>query len=132
MRVRRGGRGVGIMLSLAVVVVYYLVSLLGESMARTGALSAVVGQWMATALILLLSLILLRFDRMPRFEWASRFSRKKQTDFKHPRAAQEHTLGAGGSGFPSLLDTSLFRTLSMSFLAGLRRFGFDFHHLHTL
>jgi lipopolysaccharide export system permease protein len=29
-----------------------------------------------------------------------------------------HTLGAGRSGFPSLLDTSLFRTLTTSFLVG--------------
>ncbi len=119
MRVRRGGRGVGILLSLAVVLVYYLISLLGESMARTNAVSAIVGEWMATAVILLFSLILLRFDRKPRFEWARRLFRKKQSETgRRPLAIQEHTLGAGRSGFPSLLDTSLFRTLSMSFLVG--------------
>ncbi|MBC8031768.1 MAG: LptF/LptG family permease [Pyrinomonadaceae bacterium] len=117
-RVRRGGRGLGILLSLAVVVVYYLVSLLGESLARTGTLSAIVGEWMATAVILLLSLMLLRFDSRPRFEWAKRLSREKQAGVRKPRAVQEHTLGAGRSGFPSLLDTSLFRTLWMSFLVG--------------
>jgi len=119
MRVRRGGRGVGILLSLAVVVIYYLVSLLGESLARTNAASAIVGQWMATALMLLFSLILLRFKGMPRLEWVRRLFRKKQPDSDgRPHAIQEHTLGAGRSGFPSLLDTSLFRTLSMSFLVG--------------
>lgn len=119
MRVRRGGRGVGILLSLAVVVVYYLVSLLGESLTRTNAVSAIVGEWMATAVILFFSLILLRFDSMPRFGWARRLFRKKQSQTdSHPRAIQEHTLGAARSGFPSLLDTSLFRTLSMSFLVG--------------
>ena len=33
-------------------------------------------------------------------------------------ADQQHILGAGRSGFPSLLDTSLFQTLSSSFLVG--------------
>lgn len=116
MRVRRGGRGVGILLSLTVVVVYYLVSLLGESMARTGTLSAVVGQWMATGVMLLLSLLLLSFDSIPRLNLAKRFFRSKQSSTRTAPAAQEHTLGTGRSGFPSLLDTSLFQTLSMSFL----------------
>ncbi len=116
MRVRRGGRGIGILLSLAVVVIYYLVSLLGESMARTGTVSAIVGQWMATAVMLLLSLLLLSFDSIPRLDLAKRFLRSKQSESKSTVSAQEHTLGAGRSGFPSLLDTSLFQTLSMSFL----------------
>jgi len=116
-RVRRGGRGVGILLSLAVVVVYYLVSLLGESLARTGALSAIVGQWMATAVMLLLSLALLSFDSIPRLDLARRFLRPKSVEPGSTSVAQEHTVGAGRSGFPSLLDTSLFQTLSTSFLA---------------
>lgn len=116
MRVRRGGRGVGILLSLAVVVVYYLISLLGESLARTGAVSAIVGEWMATALILLLSLILLRFDRMPRFRWIRRDAPEKAAEIRTSRPTPQHTLGAGRSGFPSLLDTSLFSTLSSSFI----------------
>jgi LPS export ABC transporter permease LptG/LPS export ABC transporter permease LptF len=117
MRVRRGGRAVGILLSLAVVVVYYLVSLLGESLARTGTLSAVVGEWMATALILLLSLILLRFDRMPRFHRTRSVSQEKVTEVARARSSlPQQTLGAGRSGFPSLLDTNLFSTLSTSFV----------------
>src|SRR5262245_27339164 len=34
LRVRRGGKSIGVLLSLMVVVIYYLISLLGESMAR--------------------------------------------------------------------------------------------------
>ncbi|HWN12008.1 MAG TPA: LptF/LptG family permease [Pyrinomonadaceae bacterium] len=115
MRVRRGGRGIGILLSLAVVVIYYLVSLLGESLARTGTVSAIVGQWMATAVMLLLSFLLLSFDSIPRLDLARRFLRPKQSESKPTVSAPEHTLGAGRSGFPSLLDTSLFQTLSASF-----------------
>ena len=121
MRVRRGGRGAGILLSLAVVIVYYLIMLLGESLARTNTVSAIVGEWMATGTILLLSLILLRFNSIPRLAWARRFRRKRQNRHeadKHKTKAPEPTMGAGRSGFPSLLDASLFRTLTISFLLG--------------
>jgi LPS export ABC transporter permease LptF/LPS export ABC transporter permease LptG len=121
MRVRRGGRGAGILLSLTVVIVYYLITLLGESLARTNTVSAIVGEWMATGIILLLSLILLRFNSIPRLAWAKRLRKRRQSDredVEHKLKAPEHTVGVGRSGFPSLLDASLFRTLSISFLLG--------------
>jgi lipopolysaccharide export system permease protein len=121
MRVRRGGRGAGILLSLAVVIVYYLLTLLGESLARTNTVSAIVGEWMATGTILLLSLILLRFNTIPGLAWAKRLRKKRQTDREaneQKTKAAESTVGAGRSGFPSLLDASLFRTLTISFLLG--------------
>ncbi|MDQ2937801.1 MAG: LptF/LptG family permease [Acidobacteriota bacterium] len=119
LRVRRGGRGAGVLLSLVVVILYYLISLLGESLAATSTVPAIVGEWMATAVILLLSLILLLFTGVPRLGWARRVFRKVRRDAGEYRApVPEHTLGAGRSGFPSLLDTSLFRTLGISFLLG--------------
>ncbi len=119
LRVRRGGRGAGILLSLAVVIIYYLVSLLGESLARANNLSAITGEWLATAVMLLLSLILLGFNGIPGLAVAKRLLKKVQTDAGRYRSAvPEHTMGAGRSGFPSLLDTSLFRTLTVSFLLG--------------
>jgi LPS export ABC transporter permease LptF/LPS export ABC transporter permease LptG len=119
MRVRRGGRGAGILLSLSVVIVYYLITLLGESLARTDTVSAITGEWMATGVILLLSLMLLRFNSIPRLTLAKRLLKKGRAQTEASRtAAQEHTVGAGRSGFPSLLDTSLFRTLTGSFLVG--------------
>ncbi len=119
MRVKRGGRGAGILLSLAVVIVYYLVTLLGESLARTGTVSTIIGEWMATGVMLLLSLILLRFNAFPRLTFARRLVRKSSVVKKNQkRSGPEHTVGAGRSGFPSLLDTSLFRTLTTSFVIG--------------
>jgi LPS export ABC transporter permease LptF/LPS export ABC transporter permease LptG len=119
MRVRRGGRAAGILLSLTVVIVYYLVALLGESLARTNTVSAITGEWMATAGVLLLSLILLRPNTVPRLGWARRLLKKRRVvTGKSKPATPEHTVGAGRSGFPSLLDTSLFRTLSLSFVIG--------------
>ena len=118
MRVRRGGRGAGILLTLAVVIIYYLLSLLGESLATNNTVSAITGEWMATAVMILLSLILLRSDNiLPRLASAKKLLQPGQARHEEPKfATPEHTLGAGRSGFPSLLDTGLFRTLSMSFL----------------
>lgn len=119
MRVRRGGRGAGILLSLAVVVVYYLIALLGESLARTNTVSAIIGEWMATAAILLLSLVLFRFSNIPSLALAKKFRKKRPAHHEvdeHKTTVTEHTVGAGRSGFPSLLDATLFRTLTISFL----------------
>ena len=116
LRIRRGGRGAGVLLVLGVVILYYLVSLLGESLVRTNALPAYVGQWMATALIVVLSLLLARMNAGPKFHLLKRLANRAKTD-NAPQALKRksHTLGAGRSGFPSLLDTSLFQTLTASF-----------------
>jgi len=117
-RVRRGGRGAGILLSLAVVIIYYLISLFGESLSRTNSVPAI-GQWLATAIILGLSVMLLPFTRIPELNRMRRLLRsQKARGETRTKGTTEHTLGAGRSGFPSLLDTSLFRTLSISFLIG--------------
>jgi LPS export ABC transporter permease LptF/LPS export ABC transporter permease LptG len=116
-RVKRGGRGAGILLTLAVVIVYYLMSLLGESLARNNTLSSINGEWMATAAMLLFSLGLLAFNNTPKLNFARRLFKRKKIDHVHRRASvAEHTVGAGRSGFPSLLDTSLFNTLTTNFL----------------
>lgn len=119
MRVKRGGRGAGILLSLAVVIVYYLTSLLGESLARNNTVSTITGEWMATAFLLFLSLLLLSVETFPRIAFPKKLLKKKDAESKTRRVAvSEHTVGAGRSGFPSLLDTSVFRTLIMSFVVG--------------
>ncbi len=115
LRLRRGGRGAGVLLVLAVVVVYYLISLFGESIVRTNTVPAYVGQWLATAAILLFSLLVgrVRSLSMPR---NLKLSKKTATrDQQSVSQERLYTLGAGRSGFPSLLDTSLFQTLSASF-----------------
>lgn len=120
MRVRRGGRSIGVLLALLIVIVYYLISLLGESLARVGTISPLVGGWAATALLLLLSLVLLTINRIPLFSMSLRRGVKRRTA-EAPRAIPRgtiHTLGAARSGFPSLLDVGLFRTLTLSFLVG--------------
>ena len=120
MRVRRGGRSLGVLLALLIVIVYYLVSLLGESLARVGTIPPIVGGWAATALLLVLSLVLLTINRVHLFSFSFRRGQKPERAERRQDIATRavHTLGAARSGFPSLLDVGLFRTLSLSFLLG--------------
>lgn len=118
MRVRRGGRGAGVLLSISVVVIYYLTTLLGESLARNNTVSALTGEWMATGVMLLLSLTLLSFDSISKLHFGRKFVKRREVVDESTKSLPAHTLGAGRSGFPSLLDTSLFRTLTTSFVVG--------------
>ena len=118
MRVRRGGRGIGVLLALLVVIGYYMISLLGESLARAGTVSPLIGAWAATALMILLSFMLLTIKQFPAV--AGSFLRiikpRSTMQREATQSATSHTIGVGRSGFPSLLDIGLFRTLSLSFL----------------
>lgn len=58
-RVRRGGRGAGVALAFAVMLPYYLVTLAGEQLGRTGKLPPLVGGWLATALAAAFALALI-------------------------------------------------------------------------
>ncbi len=127
LRVRRGGRGAGVLLTISVVVVYYLTTLLGESIARNNAGHEVFGEWLASALILFFSLILLVFNRLPAINLKHKFRQitHREQVAQAARFAQ-HTVGAGRSGFPSLLDTSLFRTLTVTFVVAFVALVFIF------
>lgn len=59
LRYARGGRGFNAILSLLVLVCYYLVALFSEQLSRTGSVPAFVGSWIAPALALFVSLWLL-------------------------------------------------------------------------
>lgn len=117
-KVRRGGRGIGVLLALLIVIVYYLVSLLGESLSRAGTVSPVIGYWAATVLMLVLSFVLLAVNRIPVPSWSFSLLKKAEspTGPISTHSAALHTKGVGGFGFPSLLDMGLFRTLGVSFL----------------
>ncbi len=120
MRVRRGGRSIGILLSIVIFIVYYLVSLFSESLARAGTVSPVIGAWTATALIAIPTIILLRFSHIPLMRLPF-WQKREQTAELHKSKRQAlvvRTIGAGRSGFPSLLDIGVFRSLSLSFLLG--------------
>jgi len=117
LRVRRGGRSIGVLLTLLVVIVYYLISLLGESLARVGTVSPYVGPWLATALILIFSLLLLLLNRRPLSLSASWLKRGGGTTEKagEPRG-RRLLFGVATLRFPNLMDATLFRSLILSFV----------------
>lgn len=121
LRVRRGGKGIGVLLSIAIMIAYYLLFLLGESLSRVGSVKPVVGGWMATVVMLLLSTVLLTVNRRPLARIFTRVSKGpniKDAQANTPRRRLSF-LRVRHWGFPSLLDANLLRTLSSSFIVGL-------------
>src|SRR5260370_23838208 len=92
LRTRGGSLGFGVLLSLLVLIIYYLVTLGGDQMARAGSLPPIIGAWLATALTLALGIALLAF-------------RRRQIGFYFRRAGKEQTSTGSGehvfSGFVS-------------------------------
>jgi lipopolysaccharide export system permease protein len=87
----------------------------------------VFGEWLASAVILFLSLLLLVFNRLPAINLRNRLlGSGLRAGSAQSAAITDHTVGAGRSGFPSLLDTSLFRTLTGSFLTAFAALVFIF------
>jgi len=120
LRVRRGGRSTGIILSLVAVVVYYMISLLGESLARVGSVSPTIGPWLATAVTLGVTILLLIKNRFVGFS-LGRFGsgkEKKTEAVQKTGPSRAHAFGVGGWRLPNLMDATLLRTLALSFLVG--------------
>ena len=115
LRIRRGGKSVGVLLTIIVVIVYYLLSLLGESLARAGSISPYVGPWMATVFILALSLLFLFVNRVPFLSSAS-LSRASKGSVQAEKAAGIKHRGLSVLGFPNLMDATLLRSLALSFI----------------
>ncbi|HJP93771.1 MAG TPA: LptF/LptG family permease [Pyrinomonadaceae bacterium] len=116
LRVRRGGRSVGVLLSLLVVIIYYLISLLGESLSRVGTMSPYVGPWLATLFIFVFSLVFLFLDRIPFLSSGSLSSRGSKGSEKTSAPQQKLHRGFSPWGFPNLMDATLFRSLAVSFI----------------
>jgi LPS export ABC transporter permease LptG len=115
LRIRRGGRSVGVLLTLIVVIIYYLISLLGESMARAGSISPYIGPWLATVFVFALSLVFLLVSRVPFISSGSILSwRSKTSEPAAPR--QKSHRGFSTLGFPNLMDATLFRSMVLTFL----------------
>jgi LPS export ABC transporter permease LptG len=114
--VRRGGRSVGILLTLLVVIVYYLMSLLGESLARVGTVSPYIGPWLATVFIIGFSLLLFLRNRTPFSFTASLLKKRDATDKTPARQGRRSRIGVATLRFPNLMDATLLRSLALSFL----------------
>ena len=116
LRIRRGGRGVGVLLTLIVVIVYYLLSLMGESMARAGTVAPNLGPWLATIFVLGLTVLLLFVNRVPFVSSLPILSRRTKEARVVARTSQTKHRIFSAIGFPSLMDATLFRSLIVTFV----------------
>ena len=116
LRIRRGGRSVGVLLTLIVVIIYYLISLLGESLARVGTVSPYVGPWLATVFIFALSLWFLFLGRIPVVSSISFWPRRSKETSTAAKPRQTTHRGFSAFGFPNLMDATLLRSLVLSFV----------------
>lgn len=116
LRIRRGGRSVGVLLTLAVVIVYYLLSLLGESLARVGTVSPYVGPWLATIFVFALSLLFLFVNRIPLISSVSIWPTKTKEPDSATKTRPKTQRGFSVLGFPNLMDATLLRSLVLSFV----------------
>ena len=117
LRVRRGGRSVGVLLSLIVVIVYYLLSLLGESLARAGTMSPYVGPWLATVFIVGLSLFFLLVQRIPFPRLPLKRAKASAETSREPAKSADMAVRFSKTlAFPNLMDASLLRALIVSFV----------------
>jgi LPS export ABC transporter permease LptG len=116
LRLRRGSRGFGALISLAVMLVYYLLILGGDQMARAGTIPPVVGGWAATFLILAAGVLLFVSRRRFMFSFTPR---SKEPIVSTPEEKKPRRTSVKRSlrlRFPTLLDTSVLRTMAFSFL----------------
>lgn len=117
LRVRRGGRSVGVLLSLIVVIFYYLLSLLGESLARAGTMSPYVGPWLATVFIVGLSLLFLFVRRIPFVRLSRRAGNvTSEASRERTKPAEMAVRFTKTLAFPNLMDATLLRALIVSFV----------------
>lgn len=117
LRARRGGRGLGVLLSLSVMIAYYLISLVGDQMARTGTLPIALGTWLATGAVLLFGAWLL-FMGDRKYFFPMILPVKETAQGGSPGTTE----GKGSArqsalrpGFLGLLDRYMLRSLSWNF-----------------
>jgi LPS export ABC transporter permease LptF/LPS export ABC transporter permease LptG len=123
LRMRRGSRGFGILVSLLIILIYYLLTIAGDQMASAGSLPPIVGAWLASALTIALGIALLAANRRQIGVWLKR-PKKENT----PVALRQEVTGAASItrvgqrhlvvSFPTLLDLGIVRTMGFSFLFG--------------
>src|SRR5947209_5190339 len=116
LRVRKGGRGAGVLLSVLLMLLYYLLMLVGEQLSRAGNLSPLFGAWLASILSVTFGLILL-FTRHRsllqgvRSYWKTRDSR----NITLPVRKLQRQTSTRSLGFPSLMDLDILRKAATSF-----------------
>jgi LPS export ABC transporter permease LptF/LPS export ABC transporter permease LptG len=111
---RRGGKGWGSLLSLLTLIAYYMLSLLGDQLARKGSVQPFVGAWISTVAALCVCAALLIKNRWSLQNLTARMLRRSRPGEAAPVARSETRLSIKERrrlGFPSMLDRSLLRSL---------------------
>lgn len=113
LRVGRGGRSQGILLSLASMLVYYLLSLGGEQLGRTGTLPPAWGPWLAFITAIPCGILLLAARRRH-----FGFRLKRISPVVEVRAQGPRVSGAGKRRpfVPGLLDREVLKSVARNFL----------------
>jgi len=118
LRVRKGGRGAGIVLSILFMLGYYLLTLAGEQMARAGTVAPFIGAWLASAVTVILGLLLLVTGRGNLLQQARVFWQHRGPQNRLPLRVQREPLVGKVRllTFPSLMDLGLLRAITLSFI----------------
>ena len=112
LKVVRGGRSKGVLLSLLSMLLYYLISIAGEQLGRAGSVHPILGSWLAFGAAVVAAILLMLSRRR-----AFRFSFRRAA----PKPGRAHA-GRGESLKPirvsllGLLDKSIFKSLAVNFL----------------
>lgn len=116
LRVRKGGRGIGVLLSVMSMLGYYLVTLAGEQMARAGTVSPFAGAWLASLTTIIFALILLSTGRV---SFLGRVKSYGEGGDFIPTISRKQEKRAGNTrllNFPSLMDVDVLRAATLSFI----------------
>jgi LPS export ABC transporter permease LptF/LPS export ABC transporter permease LptG len=120
LRMRRGSRGFGVLMSLLILLVYYLVMLGGDQMARAGSVPPIIGAWAATVLTLAVGVTLLAVRRQVGFHFrrAEKERAAAPANQRFARRLISQNARRWLVTFPTLLDVSIVRTMTLSFFFG--------------
>lgn len=113
LRAGRGGRSQGVLLALASMLLYYLLSLAGEQLARGGTLPPILGSWLAFATAIPCGLLLLAARRR-QFGFRLQGSRARSNlVVREPGAGREEKRRPFS---PGLLDSDILKSVTRNFL----------------
>ncbi|HEY0743783.1 MAG TPA: LptF/LptG family permease [Chryseosolibacter sp.] len=95
--IKRGGLGIPFLVSILFFIVYYLLSMQGEKLAKNGTISAITGVWAADAILFVIGLFFLRQARIDARLFESDFYSvifdKVKRAFKARKAKMSHLVG---------------------------------------